>query len=833
MNELHKKLIKNNSWYAKWHKHPNHQHAQFLLLIVVGIFFIFLFVSRNQNPQNKFALHGRQSHAAALSAQTPPVPAELAARCAAYPNPTVPAPLRTFYIDGTSGDDSNTGTSSATPWLTLDKANSTAQPGDRFYLRGSFSDQWISPAQSGTPTAKIVYAKEPGQNAILTIGKYDALLYFYNKHDIVVDGLELTNAAGPVEITNASNIWLFNLYVHHAGRIFVSASSNNWISDSTIEYIGDVVSNSGDGITFFNGGNNTVVVRNTFGRAGHTAITSTQQNTGNAINTGNVFALNKIRNQWAGGINLNGFTTNTLVECNDIAESGKDGFEVGSSGGILVSGTNNTVRFNLIHNTRAAGIDVEGYFYGGVQQDAINNKIYNNTIYDTGTFAAALGVWIKTVVKDNLIQNNIFVKTSGYQYTIPPYAQFTVSRYWDTGAFPFDVSTMNGNAYKYNIVPIETPYFSYASPNAGPSTEYTLASAASAFGWIGNKQGDALLMDPLNGNYRLSANSPAIDAGAVIPGVSFPFNGSAPDMGAIEYGGIVPPAGDATPPVVSLFSPTSGSTVSGTVTVSVNATDNIGVTSVQFNLDGAPLGAPVSASPYSTPWNTTAVANGTHTLTATARDAAGNPASLSSTVTVNNSTVDNQPPVVSMTAPANGSTVTGTVTVSATATDNVGVVGVQFKLDGANLYAEDTSAPYSIAWNTFTTTNGTHTLTSVARDAAGNLGTSIPVTVTVTGVPVGDTTAPLTSITSPVNNASVARGGSVTIAANASDNVAVVRVEFYVNGSLKCTNTISPAYSCLWRVPNSPNKIYNLMTKAYDAAGNIGTSALVTVRSGR
>jgi len=93
---------------------------------------------------------------------------------------------------------------------------------------------------------------------------------------------------------------------------------------------------------------------------------------------------------------------------------------------------------------------------------------------------------------------------------------------------------------------------------------------------------------------------------------------------------------------------------------------------------------------------------------------------------------DSTPPTVSMSAPAAGATVSGsTVTVSATASDNVGVVGVQFKLDGASLGAEDTTSPYSISWNTSTTGNGTHALTAVARDAAGNQTTSAARTVTV------------------------------------------------------------------------------------------------------
>src|SRR5205823_8390013 len=78
-----------------------------------------------------------------------------------------------------------------------------------------------------------------------------------------------------------------------------------------------------------------------------------------------------------------------------------------------------------------------------------------------------------------------------------------------------------------------------------------------------------------------------------------------------------------------------------------------------------------------------------------------------------------------------GSTVSGTVTVSAGASDNVGIAGVQFLLDGANLGAEDTGAPYAVSWNTIAVGNGSHTLTARARDAAGNQTTSAAVTVTV------------------------------------------------------------------------------------------------------
>jgi hypothetical protein len=99
-----------------------------------------------------------------------------------------------------------------------------------------------------------------------------------------------------------------------------------------------------------------------------------------------------------------------------------------------------------------------------------------------------------------------------------------------------------------------------------------------------------------------------------------------------------------------------------------------------------------------------------------------------------NGSGDTIPPTVSMTSPGPGQ-VSGTVAVSATASDNVGVVGVQFQLNGSNLGAEDLTAPYSLNWDTTTVANGSYTLTAIARDAAGNRTTSAAVAVTVNNTP--------------------------------------------------------------------------------------------------
>ena len=185
---------------------------------------------------------------------------------------------------------------------------------------------------------------------------------------------------------------------------------------------------------------------------------------------------------------------------------------------------------------------------------------------------------------------------------------------------------------------------------------------------------------------------------------------------------------DMTAPSVTITTPTSTSTfiASGTsMTIGGTAADNVGVSQVTWANNRGGSGTAAGT----TSWTASAVPLqvGTNVLTVTARDAAGNTGMATLTVTLSDTTA----PSVSMTAPTSGATVSGTVTLSATATDSVGIAGVQFKLDGANLSAEVITAPYTLPWTTTTVSDGTHTLTAVARDAAGNLATSAAVTVSV------------------------------------------------------------------------------------------------------
>src|SRR5262249_37213052 len=99
----------------------------------------------------------------------------------------------------------------------------------------------------------------------------------------------------------------------------------------------------------------------------------------------------------------------------------------------------------------------------------------------------------------------------------------------------------------------------------------------------------------------------------------------------------------------------------------------------------------------------------------------GSMTSAAATLTVNS---DTTPPVVSITAPAAGATVSGTITISASASDNIAVASVQFQIDGSAVGSAVTSAPYNFSWNTTTYSNGSHSLSALAKDTSGNMATS-------------------------------------------------------------------------------------------------------------
>src|SRR3954447_3570568 len=169
----------------------------------------------------------------------------------------------------------------------------------------------------------------------------------------------------------------------------------------------------------------------------------------------------------------------------------------------------------------------------------------------------------------------------------------------------------------------------------GSTTGVTYATSTYGTGRVAAVGDSSIVEDATNGcghTTYLGYNDPSWDNGLLIAnGVSYISHGTGGGGGS-----------DTTAPTVSISSPTAGSTVSGTITITAGASDNVGVSKVEIYVDGA-LRVTDTASPYTWDWNTTTFANSSHTITAKAYDAAGNIGQAANVnVTVNNSSGSQQ-----------------------------------------------------------------------------------------------------------------------------------------------------------------------------------------------
>jgi hypothetical protein len=260
---------------------------------------------------------------------------------------------------------------------------------------------------------------------------------------------------------------------------------------------------------------------------------------------------------------------------------------------------------------------------------------------------------------------------------------------------------------------------SYASPVAAGVAALMMAAAPT----VSNSRIESLLY------------STAVDLGAVGRDNYF-GHGRVDAAAAVQAALAAAPVVDSSAPSVAIQAPLGSSTVSGLVAVDAGASDNVGVTRVDLQVGGTTV-ASDSSAPYGFSWNSAGVPNGMANLVAVAYDAAGN-VGRSATVAVNvanagttpSTSTDTSAPVVSILNPVAGS-VSGNVTVSVSASDNLGAAALSQQLLVNNaVVAQGSGGSLSYNWNTRKLKSGTHTLKAVVRDAAGNVG-SASVSVTV------------------------------------------------------------------------------------------------------
>ncbi len=265
---------------------------------------------------------------------------------------------------------------------------------------------------------------------------------------------------------------------------------------------------------------------------------------------------------------------------------------------------------------------------------------------------------------------------------------------------------------------------------------------------------------------------------------------------------------DAAPTVVFL-EPLSGAWLRGAVEVSVDASDDLGVESVALYVDGGALTTGTEL-PFATTLATEALEDGEHTLTAVARDTTAHTAEAEIAVTV-----DNTAPLVTIDAPADGETVSGTVAFGASASDNYEVTAVTLCLDG-DVLGSFGAEPYEVEIDTTLLAHGEITLAARAADEAGNEATDT-ILLQVDNPPV-------VTFTSPTETTA---GGRVTVTVEATDDDAVTSLSLTEDGvDVATTSSESTLSTTFDTCALEGGSTFLYEAKATDSGGNTTAETL-------
>jgi regulation of enolase protein 1 (concanavalin A-like superfamily) len=379
-----------------------------------------------------------------------------------------------------------------------------------------------------------------------------------------------------------------------------------------------------------------------------------------------------------------------------------------------------------------------------------------------------------------------------------------------------------------NVALLTTPTSGYLFQRRAASGDSTASSAAgtgTAPVWLRLKRTGSLFTAyrSTDGNTWTVISSDSITmADPIYVGIAATSHSAtlASDVTADNFSVAAAQAADL-PPSVTLTAPANGASFTAPASISITATASDPenqLSRVDF-YNGSTLLGSATTAPYSYTWSNAGA--GTYSLTAMAYDASGQSTqSAPASVTVSQA---NQPPAVSLTAPANGASYTApaSITISATASDPENQLTRVDFYNGSTLLGSDTTAPYSFTWSNVAA--GTYSLSAIARDAAGLTKQSTAVSVTVSPA----NRPPTVSLTSPTSGASFVAPASITISANASDpENQLTRVDFYNGSTLLGSDTTAP-YSFAWS--NVPAGTYSLNAVARDAAGLSTQSVSVSV----
>jgi hypothetical protein len=479
------------------------------------------------------------------------------------------------------------------------------------------------------------------------------------------------------------------------------------------------------------------------------------------------------------------------------AEIDHNYFIKGSQG--IANWDNPMQNWSIHHNTFYA---IQGTYPGEVvrsQWSGLHNvKLYNNTIeFASDKTMNVVGVYGGT--SDNLdIKNNLVLNSNtSYNYY---QNEFIHSEHAATIG---NLQVLNNSTTNLGAGSLLASLLGFLLPNPLINLDVLPDPSVSKTG---------IRPQPF---YLPATGSSLINAGR---DVGFPYAGSAPDIGAYEFGA---PALPNELPLVSIISPANNAsyTTGFSITITANASDRDGaISKVEFFNGTAKVGE-VLTNPYSFVWSN--VAAGNYSLTVKATDDQ-NAVSTSAGVAIVVGNV-NTAPVIGITGPAaNSSFPAGSsITITANATDSDGAIAKVEFFNGQTKLGEDLTGPYSFAWANVPA--GNYSLTAKATDNQGAVTTSIQVAITVSS----PNKAPVVNLTNPANNTGFTAGSTIAIAASATDSDGTIaKVEFF-QGTTKLGEDLASPYTFSWANVSAGN--YSLTAKATDNQNAITASGTITI----
>ena len=480
-----------------------------------------------------------------------------------------------YYVDNvnSSANDNNPGTASS-PWKTIAKANQTVSPGDTVYIKQGTYTGYIAPARSGTAVSKIVYQNYPGESPLISLAGYGIVLD--GKQFVTISGIVISNVTGFASAFGTTNCIVTNCVFtqsrsgnYYSGFDMERGSRSNVIVNCTFSRWGSGSDASGD---MLNIGLETGSDATWYNRVEGCTLYSAGHSLINLRSGFNIIRNCWMHNEvWSSGYGMRCIisqNSHPLMDGYNIIESNRIAYAApwysGTSDfGIDVRSHRNIIRRNYFFNSTAGGVGFEG----GISTDQpVWNHVYHNTFYTNGQAsgayqcAIAFDNWGSAIVKSNVIANNIFWKhRQNYVFTDSQQGASVQSfgTNWISTASPMftDVTTAYGptTVGKPDLsILTNSPcvnsggWLTTVSNVSSTGTSFVVADPYFFFDGYGVVPGDTIQLQgqPATSRATITAINYSTRTLTFTPsltwtngqGISTPYNGPAPDIGAYEVG---------------------------------------------------------------------------------------------------------------------------------------------------------------------------------------------------------------------------------------------------------------------------------------------------------